>query len=106
MYLGLFTVTWWVTVATAGVILLGIAIYAEDYHKIILFSVFFVLMFANYMNLLLIFAISKTDETTNAVDERSAKYKPPKNSAFKQYKVFYVLGFSISNIVFGLLLER
>ena len=59
------------------------------------------IMIPSYANIFLIFAISRTDDVNwGTRDVQNSKVI--KKAKFKQYKVFYLLSFVISNLAFGL----
>ena len=87
-------------------IFLSILIYGEDYCKIAINSIPYILMIPVYINILMVFSISRTDDITwgtrhitgNEVDTQTVEYQLK--------KVFYMFFFVICNIFFGLLFEQ
>lgn len=78
--------------ATVVAMALAVLIYYEDYRKLTLFSLYYLLMMPTYVNVLAVFALCKTDDLTWGTrgSARNASSKDKYSSQKTKYLVFYV----------------
>ena len=80
-------------------------IYGEDYWGLLVNLVPYVLMIPSYINILIVFSISKTDDVTWGTRSTSYDSKGV-STGFKLKKVAYLFVFVVCNLASGLIFEE
>lgn len=87
------------------IILLQILLYCEDFKKLVRNACPYIAMIPTYANIFLLFSICKTDDITWGT-RNNLRQQKPKGARFKLYKMYYLLSFVLSNLLFAFWIER